>query len=66
MSTKRDFSQPPTLGDTEERIGSKMVLPKWGDLFNEIKWEDYLEFIPHSDPKIRMLDDQVFPNIQRS
>jgi hypothetical protein len=62
-STKKEFSQPPTFGDTEASTGSKVVLPHWGDLFNRINQEDYPDFIPHSDPDVRMLDDQVFPNI---
>jgi hypothetical protein len=42
------------------------VLPHWGDLFNKIRREEYPEYIPHSDPDMRVLDDQVFPNIRRS
>jgi hypothetical protein len=42
------------------------MLPQWGDLFNIINWEDYPEFIPHNDPDVRVLDDQVFLNIRRS
>jgi hypothetical protein len=62
-STKKEFSQPPAFGDTEETTGSKIMLPQWGDLFNRINREDYPEFIPHNDPDVRVLDDQVFPNI---
>jgi hypothetical protein len=64
MSTKRAFSQPPTFSDIEERTGSKAVLPQWGYLFNRIRREYYLEFIPHNDPDVRMFDDQVFLNIR--
>jgi hypothetical protein len=60
------FSQPPAFGDTEESTRSKVVLLQWGDLFNRISQEYYPEFIPHQDPDIRMLNDQVFPNIHRS
>jgi hypothetical protein len=42
------------------------MLPHWGDIFNKINQEDYPEFTPHSDPDVRILDDQVFPNIRRS
>jgi len=27
-STKKAFSQPPTFGDTEETIGSKIMIPQ--------------------------------------
>jgi hypothetical protein len=40
--------------------------PIVGDLFNKISWEEYSECIPHSDLDVRVLDDEVFPNIQRS
>jgi hypothetical protein len=62
-STKKAFSQPPAFGDTEATTGSKIMLPQWGDLFNRINQEDYPEFIPHNDPDVRVLDDQVFLNI---
>jgi hypothetical protein len=65
-STKKEFSQPPSFGDTEASTGSKTMLPQWGYLFNKINREDYPEFIPHNDPDVRALDDQVFPNIQWS
>jgi hypothetical protein len=65
-STKKEFSQPPTFGDTKESTGSKVVLPHWGDLFNRINQEDYPYFIPQRNPDVNMLDDQVFPNIRRS
>jgi hypothetical protein len=65
-STKKAFSQPPAFGNTEETTGSKIMLPQCGDLFNKINQEDYQEFIPHSDPDVRALDDQVFLNIRQS
>jgi hypothetical protein len=43
-----------------------MALPHWGEIFNKINREEYLEYIPHSDPNVRVLDDEVFPNIQMS
>jgi hypothetical protein len=43
-----------------------MALPQWGELFNKINCEEYLEYIPHSDPYVRVLDNEVFPNIRRS
>jgi hypothetical protein len=65
-STKRVLSHPPAFGDTEASTGSKIVLRQWGHFFNRINWEYYLEFIPHSDPDVRMLDEQLFLNIRRS
>lgn len=65
-STKKAFSQPPTFGDIEESTGSKTMLPQWGDLFHKINLEDYPKFIPHNDPDVRALNDQVFLNIQQS
>jgi len=65
-STKKEFSQPPAFGDTEAAIGSNIMLPQWGYLFNIIKQKYYPEFIPHSDPDVRVLKDQDFPNIRRS
>jgi hypothetical protein len=58
--TKKEFAQPPAFGDTEASIGSKIILPQWGDLFNRINWEDYLEFITHNDADVRTLDDRFF------
>jgi hypothetical protein len=65
-STKKEFTQPLTFGDTEASTGSKVVLPHWGDLYRKISQEDYLEFTPHNNLDVRILDDQVFPNIRRS
>jgi hypothetical protein len=62
-STKKYFVQPLAFGDTEASTGSKVMLPQWGDLFNRISQEEYPEYIPHNDPDVRALDDQVFPNI---
>jgi hypothetical protein len=42
-----------------------MALPHWGELFNKINWEEYPKYIPHSDPNVRVLNDEVFPNIGR-
>jgi hypothetical protein len=65
-SMKKAFIQPPTFGNMEATTGSKIILPQWGDLFNIINQEDYLKCIPHNDPDVRALDDQVFLNIQWS
>jgi hypothetical protein len=65
-ATKKVFIQPPIFGDTKASTGSKMALPHWGDLFNRISREEYPEYVPHSDPDVRVLNDQVFPNIRRS
>jgi hypothetical protein len=65
-STRKAFSQPPAFGDIEGSTGSKVMLPQWGDLFNRITQEEYPEYIPHNDPDVRALDDQVFTNIRRS
>jgi hypothetical protein len=59
-STKKVFIQPLAFGDTEASTGSKMALPHWGELFNKISREEYPEYIPHSDPDVRALDDEVF------
>jgi hypothetical protein len=65
-STKEVFIQPPAFGDIEASIRTKAVLPHWGELFQKIKWEEFPEYTPHSDPDMRKLDDEVFTNIQRS
>jgi hypothetical protein len=62
-ATKKVFIHPPAFGDIEASTRSKVALPQWGDLFNRISREEYLEDIPHSDLDVRELDDQVFPNI---
>jgi hypothetical protein len=62
----KSFVQPSAFGDTEASTRSKVMLPQWGDLFKRIIREEYPEYIPYSDPNIRVLDDQVFPNIRRS
>ena len=65
-STKKVFTQPPAFGDIEASTRTKAVLPHWGELFKNINWEEFLEYVLHSDPVIRALDDEVFTNIQRS
>jgi hypothetical protein len=65
-STKKVFIQPLAFGDTEESTGTKTTLPHWGELFKKISQEEFPEYIPHSDPDVRALDDQVFLNIRRS
>jgi hypothetical protein len=65
-STKKQFIQPSAFSDTEATTGSKVVLPHWGDLYNKISQEDYPKFTSHSNPDVRVLDDEVFPNIRRS
>jgi hypothetical protein len=62
-STKEVFIQPLAFGDTEASIGTKAVLPHWGELFQKIKREEFPEYTPHNDPDMRKLDDEVFPNI---
>jgi hypothetical protein len=64
--TKKVFNQPPSFGDTEASTGSKATLPHWGELFKKISQEEYPEYIPHNDPDVRALDDEVFLNIRRS
>jgi hypothetical protein len=63
-STKNIFTQPPAFGDTEASIGTKTVLPHWGELFQKIKREEFPEYTPHNDPDMRKLDDEVFLNIE--
>jgi hypothetical protein len=61
---QRKFSSNlQAFGDTEASTRSKVALPQWGDLFNMISREEYPEYIPHNDLDIRVLNDQVFPNI---
>jgi hypothetical protein len=43
-----------------------VTLPHWGYLFKKISQEEYPKHIPHSDPDVRALDDEVFPKIQWS
>jgi hypothetical protein len=59
-STKKVFTQPPAFGDTEASTGTKAVLPHWGELFKKISREEFPEYIPHNDPDMRKLDDEVF------
>jgi hypothetical protein len=49
MSTKKQFIHPPMFNDTEVTTGYKVVLPHWGDLYNKISQEEYLEFTPHNN-----------------
>jgi len=49
MSTKNHFTEPPMFGDTEEIVGSKVVLPHWGGLYKKFLQEDYPEFMPHKN-----------------
>jgi hypothetical protein len=65
-SMKKVFIQPPNFGDIEASTGFKMALPHWGEIFNNINREEYPKYIPHSDPDVRSLDNEVFPNIRRS
>jgi hypothetical protein len=63
---KKFFIQPSAFGDIKASTWSKMTLPHWGELLKKINREEYPEYIPHSDPYVRALDDEVFPNIIRS
>jgi hypothetical protein len=65
-TTKKVFMQPLTFGDTNASIESKMALPHWRELFNKISREEYPEYIPHSGLYVRVLNDEVFPNIRWS
>jgi hypothetical protein len=56
-TTKKVLIQPSAFGDTEERNGSKVSLPQWGDLFNMIIREEYLEYVPHNESDIRALNN---------
>jgi hypothetical protein len=50
----------------EASTRTKFVLPHWRELFKKINQEEFSEYIPHSDPNMRKVDDEFFPNIQRS
>jgi len=65
-TTMKVFIQPSAFGDTLASTGTKATLPQWGDLFKNISLEEYLKYIPHSDPDVRALNDDVFSNIWRS
>jgi hypothetical protein len=65
-SRKKFFTQPPAFGDTEASTGTKATLPHWGELFKKISWEKFPEYILHSHPDVRNLNDEVFLNIRRS
>jgi hypothetical protein len=65
-STKKEFSQPPEFRDTKASTGFKVLLLHWGDMYSKIIQEDYSKFTPHNNPDVKILDDQVFPNIKRS
>jgi hypothetical protein len=60
---KKVFIQPRAFGYIEASTRSKMALPHWGEIFNKISQEEYPEYVPHSDPYVRALDDKVFSNI---
>jgi hypothetical protein len=57
---------PPLFKDTDNSITSKVTLPSWFDLYKKIHYEYFPKFMPHSDPKVREMDDQMFQNIRRS
>jgi hypothetical protein len=63
---KKVFIQPPAFEDTEASRGTKETLLHCREIFKKINWEEYLEYIPHSDPDIRSLDDKVFSKIRLS
>jgi hypothetical protein len=63
-ATKKAFIQPPAFGDTEKNIDTKIVFPRWEEIFNKIKWEEFPEYIRDNDPDTRRLDDEVLPNIR--
>jgi hypothetical protein len=65
-STKNIFTQPLAFGDIEASAGTKETLPHWEELFKKISREKFRKYIPHSEPDVRNLDDEVFSNIQRS
>jgi hypothetical protein len=43
-----------------------VVLPHRGELFKEINWGEFPKYVPHSDPNVRALNDELFLNIRRS
>jgi hypothetical protein len=57
IAMKKVFIHPLAFGDTESSTGSKMAVPQWGDIFNRISREEYLEYVPHSDLDVRELSD---------
>jgi hypothetical protein len=65
-TTKKVFIQPLAFGFIEASTRSMMALPHRGEIFNKIIQEEYPEYVPHSDPYVRVLDDEVFPKIRWS
>jgi hypothetical protein len=65
MSQKKHTSPPLLYKDTDASTTSKVLMPSWLNLYNKIHHDDFLEFTPHSNPKVRVLDDHVFQNIKR-
>jgi hypothetical protein len=45
---------------------TQVHIPGWNSLFIKFKDHNYLESTPHSDPDLRVVDDQVFQNIRCS
>jgi hypothetical protein len=66
MPQKKFFTQPPLYKNIDLSIESKVLLPTLNDLYNKMHHSYFPEFTPHSDPKVRILDRQVFPNIKCS
>jgi hypothetical protein len=64
-TTKEEFIQTPTFGDTEANIGAKTTFLRWEELFKKIKKQEPLEHTLHIDHDTRKLDDDFLPNIRR-
>jgi hypothetical protein len=66
MSQKNPSAPPPLYRDTDTSTTTKVPMPTWLELYNKIHNDDFPEFTLHSDPEVRVLDDQVFQNIKLS
>jgi hypothetical protein len=52
-TTKKDFVQPSTFGDTEVNIGTTKVFPPLEEIYRKIKQDEFPEYTPHNDSTMR-------------
>jgi hypothetical protein len=61
---KKPLVLPSLYKDMDITMIAKVPIPSSLELYNKIHHDDFPEFIPHRDLKLRVLDDQVFQNIK--
>jgi hypothetical protein len=66
ISHKKPSIPPPLYRDTDTNMTTKVPMPSCLELYNNIHHDQFPEFTPHNDPKVRVLDGQVFQNIKLS